>query len=73
MFKPCNYSLERLAEIHEEQHQRNHAHRSQLMSQARMREGTADFLERYEAAVKACIEKLRHIEQHHPHLLETTQ
>lgn len=71
MFKPCGHSLERLAEIHEEQMQRNHQNRQGAMSRRQMKPETATYLSRYDAAVKVCIAKLQQIEQHHPELLET--
>lgn len=72
-FKPCGYDLDRLAQLTVEQHQRGQANRTAAMQRNAMKEGTAKFLDRYEAAVIAAVAKLKEIEQHHPHLLETPQ
>lgn len=73
MFKPCNYTLDRLAELTVENHQRAHENRRRGLQRGKLEPGFADYMDRYEAAVIEAVKKLQHIEQHHPHLLETSQ
>lgn len=69
-FQPCNLPLNRLIEIHAEQHQRGQLSRRNAMARRAMQPGTAQYLDRYEKAVEIALKKLHAIEQTNPELLE---
>ena len=71
-FKPCNFSLARVLEIHKEERQRGRMRRQGDMQRADMHPDRAHFIDRYEAAVQVALEKLIHLEATHPELLEPT-
>lgn len=69
-FKPCNHTLTHLLEIHQERRQRGRASRQSAVDGRRMQPGTADYIERYEAAVEVALKKLVEIERSHPAVLD---
>lgn len=69
-FKPCNHSLTRLLELHQERRQRGRVARQSAVDGRRMQPGTADHIERYEAAVEVALQKLVEIERSHPQVLD---